>query len=95
MREFVIDAWRMCVPKMLHELPELPAPAAQVWALVEQQEWGELRPMLHPNVQYDDGKAAVSGRSQLLAHLKDLPRPRPPVEVEVRDGRLYRWICRR
>ena len=23
------DAWRMCVPKMLHELPELPAPAAR------------------------------------------------------------------
>ena len=48
MREFVIDAWRMCVPKMLHELPELPAPAAEVWNLVEQQEWGELRPLLHP-----------------------------------------------
>ena len=29
MRELVTDAWRMCVPKMLHELPELPAPAAR------------------------------------------------------------------
>ena len=40
MRELVVDAWRMCTPKMLHELPELPAPAAEVWNLVDQQEWG-------------------------------------------------------
>jgi hypothetical protein len=24
MRELVVDAWRMCVPKMLHEVPEQP-----------------------------------------------------------------------
>ncbi len=91
MRELVIDAWRMCTPKMLHELPELPAPAAAVWDLVEQQEWGELRPLLHPAVRYDDGKATIRGRSQLLAHLRGAPTPRPPSEVEVRAGRLYRW----
>ena len=28
MRELVVDAWRMCTPKMLHELPEQPAPTA-------------------------------------------------------------------
>src|SRR5690349_19132749 len=55
-RELVIDAWRMCTPKMLHELPELPAPAVKVWGLVDQQEWGELRPLLHPYVRFDDGK---------------------------------------
>jgi len=92
MRELVTDAWRMCVPKMLHELPELPAPAAEVWNLVEQQEWGELRPLLHPYVRYDDGRAAVRGRRRLLAHLRDVPTPRPPAAVEVRDGQLYRWI---
>ena len=27
MRELVTDAWRMCTPRMLHDLPELPAPA--------------------------------------------------------------------
>ena len=94
MRELVIDAWRMCVPKMLHELPELPAPAAEAWNLVEQQEWGELRPLLHPYVRYDDRGTAVRGRSQLLAHLRDVPTPRPPVDVEIRDGQLYRWIGR-
>ena len=26
MRELITDAWRMCVPKMLHDLPDLPPP---------------------------------------------------------------------
>jgi len=92
MRELVTDAWRMCVPKMLHELPELPAPAARVWDLVERQEWGEVRPLLHPYVRYDDGADVVRGRNRVLAHLRDRPTPRPPGEVEVRDGQLYRWV---
>lgn len=95
MRELVVDAWRMCVPKMLHELPELAAPAAHVWDLVDRQEWGELRLLLHPYVRYDDGKVQVRGRSQLLAHLHDVPTPKPPTEVEVRDGQLYRWVWRK
>src|SRR4051812_5677968 len=28
MRELVTDAWRMCVPRMLHDLPEQPEPVA-------------------------------------------------------------------
>jgi hypothetical protein len=95
MRELVVDAWRMCVPKMLHDLPELPPPVAEVWDLIDQQEWGELRPLLHPYVRYDDGTTSLRGRSQLLAHLHDVPTPRPPVEVEVRDGQLYRWVWRK
>lgn len=91
MRELVTDAWRMCVPRMLHELPELPAPAAEVWDLVEKQEWGEVRPLLHPYVRFEDGTITVRGRSRLLAHLREVPTPRPPEEVEVRDGQLYRW----
>lgn len=91
MRELVTDAWRMCVPAMLHELPELPAPTARVWDLVERREWGEVRPLLHPYVRYDDGEAEIRGRSRLLAHWRDRPTPRPPAEAEVRDGQLYRW----
>jgi hypothetical protein len=91
MRELVTDAWRMCTPKMLHDLPELPAPAAVAWALVEQQEWGEVRGLLHPSVVFTDGATEVRGRSRLLAHLRDHPTPRPPREVEVRDGQLSRW----
>ena len=91
MRELVTDAWRLCVPRMLHELPELPAPVARAWDLVEQQEWGELRPLLHPQVRFRDGAHEVRGRSQLLAHLRDHPTPRPPASAEVRDEQVYRW----
>src|ERR1700754_4720359 len=40
MRELVTDAWRMCTPKMLHDLPELPAPTAAAWAAMDAGEWG-------------------------------------------------------
>jgi hypothetical protein len=91
MRELVVDAWRMCVPAMLHDLPELPSPAARAWDLVERQEWGELRPLLHPYLAFVDASTRVRGRSQVLEHLAGHPTPRPPTEVEVRDGQLYRW----
>jgi len=91
LRELVVDAWRMCTPKMLHELPEQPAPTAAAWAAIDAGEWGELRPLLHPYLHWHDGEVALRGRSQVLAHLQQVPTPRPPTEVEVRDGQLYRW----
>jgi hypothetical protein len=92
MRELVTDAWRLCTPKMLHDLPELPAPAATLWGLVERQEWGEVRDLLHPDVRFSDGDVAVRGRTRLLAHLRGHPTPRPPREVEVRAGQVHRWV---
>jgi hypothetical protein len=91
MRELVTDAWRLCVPKMLHDLPDLPDPVARLWGLVEQQEWGEVRPLLHPYVRFRDGEHEVRGRGQLLAHLRGHPTPKPPRAVELRDGQVYRW----
>src|SRR3954468_756652 len=91
MRELVTDAWRMCTPKMLHDLPELPAPAAAAWSAMDAGEWGELRPLLHPYVRWRDGEVALRGRSNVLRHLQQVPTPRPPAEVEVRDGQVYRW----
>jgi len=91
MREFVVDAWRMCVPAMLHELPELPAPAARAWSLIEQQEWGEVRGLLHPYLHWVDGAVALRGRTNVLHHLAEHPTPKPPESVEVRDGQVYRW----
>src|SRR3954464_7722420 len=93
MRELVTDAWRMCTPKMLHELPELPAPTAAAWAAMDAGEWGELRPLLHPYLRWRDGEVALRGRTTVLRHLQQVPTPRPPIEVEVRDGQLHRW-CR-
>jgi hypothetical protein len=91
MRELVTDAWRMCVPKMLHELPELPAPTALAWRLVDQRDWAGLRPLLHPYLHWRDGATALRGRRNVLAHLAAHPTPRPPESVEVRDGQVYRW----
>jgi hypothetical protein len=91
MRELVVDAWRMCVPKMLHELPEQPEPTAAAWAAMETGDWAEVRPLLHPYLHWTDGDVALRGRNQVLAHLRDHPTPRPPREVEVRDGQVYRW----
>jgi hypothetical protein len=92
MSELVTDAWRMCVPRMLHELPEQPAPTAAAWAAMDAGEWGEVRPLLHPHLRWADGDLALRGRDRVLDHLRSHPVPRPPREVEVRDGRIYRWV---
>jgi hypothetical protein len=91
MRELVVDAWRMCTPRMLHDLPELPEPAARVWDLVERQDWHAVRPLLHPRLRFENGDLTVRGRDRVLDHLRGHPTPRPPTEVEVRDGLLLRW----
>jgi hypothetical protein len=91
MRELVVDAWRMCTPQMLHDLPEMPEPTARAWDLVEKQEWHDLRPLLHPSLQLHDGNLALRGRDRVLDHLQGHPTCRPPTEVEVRDGQVYRW----
>ena len=91
MRELVTDAWRMCVPRMLHDLPEQPGPVAAAWAAMDAGEWADLRPLLHPYLHWQDRHGSLRGRSKVLAHLRDVPTPKPPREVEVRDGQVYRW----
>ena len=91
MRELVTDAWRMCVPKMLHDLPELPAPTAALWAAIEAGEWGEVRDRLHPRVVWGDGDLALDGRAAVVDHLRNQATPKPPSDVEVRDGQVSRW----
>jgi hypothetical protein len=91
MRELVVDAWRMCTPRMLHDLPDLPSPSARVWDLIEKQQWHDVRPLLHPYLRFDDGEVSLRGRDRLLDHLRARPTPRPPTYVEVRDGQLRRW----
>ncbi|GAA4694856.1 MmcQ/YjbR family DNA-binding protein [Nocardioides conyzicola] len=92
MRELVTDAWRMCTPKMLHDLPELDPPAAAAWAAVDAGEWDRARLLLHPHLHFVDGETALRGRTAVLQHLRSHPTPKPPAAVEVRDGQLYRWI---
>jgi hypothetical protein len=92
MRELVVDAWRMCTPRMLHDLPELPAPTAAAWAAIDAGEWGEAGPLLHPDVQLHDGRTRLHGRADVLGHLRSAPTPKPPREVEIRDEQVYRWV---
>lgn len=91
MRELVTDAWRMCSPQMLHDLPEMPAPTAAAWAAIDAEGWGEAKDLLHPYLHFTDGDVALRGRTNVLAHLRSHPTPKPPREVEVRDGQVYRW----
>jgi hypothetical protein len=92
MRELVTDAWRMCTPRMLHDLPEMAPPAAAAWNAMDSGDWDALRPLLHPYVHFTDGDLRLRGRSRLLDHLRSHPTPRPPTAVEVRDGQVYRWV---
>src|SRR6478752_4479365 len=52
MRELVTDAWRMCTPKMLHDLPEMEPPAAAAWAAIDADEWDDVRRLLHPDLRF-------------------------------------------
>jgi hypothetical protein len=91
MRELVVDAWRMCTPKMLHDLPDQPEPTARAWELMERQEWHDLRGLLHPHLRWQDRDLVLRGRSKVLEHLAGQPTPKPPTDVEIRDGQVYRW----
>jgi hypothetical protein len=91
MRELVLDAWRMCTPKMLHDLPELPAPAMAAWDALDREDWHELGGLLHPHVHWRDRTLALRGRTNVLTHVRGVPTPRPPTTVEIRDGQVYRW----
>ena len=91
MRELVVDAWRMCTPKMLHDLPEMPAPAMAAYGFLDAGEYGEVRQLLHPYLHFTDGPVSLRGRSNVLAWLRE-HRVKPPTEVEVRDGQVYRWV---
>lgn len=91
MRELVLDAWRMCTPKMLHDLPELPAPAMAAWSFIDESDWARLSPLLHPDVHWQDRSVVLRGRLDVLSHLRQVPTPRPPTSVEVREGQVLRW----
>ena len=90
MRELVTDAWRMCTPKMLHDLPDLPAPAMTAYGFLDAGEYGELRPLLHPYVHFTDRDVSLRGRTNVLTYLRE-HRVKPPTSVEIRDGQVYRW----
>ena len=52
----------------------------------------EIRESLHPYLHWtrSDG-SVVRGRSKMLDALAGSV-PAPPVEIELRDGQIYRWV---
>jgi hypothetical protein len=66
-------------------------PAAAAWAAIDAGEWGELRPLLHPYLHWRDRDVELRGRTSVLRHLQQVPTPKPPDSVVVRDGQIYRW----
>ena len=52
---------------------------------------GRLRPLLHPHLHFTNGPDVLRGRTQVLTHLRASPTPKPPTQVEIRDGQIYRW----
>ena len=91
MRELVVDAWRMCTPKMLHDLPDMEPPTAAAWNAIDSGEWSDLTALLHPYLHFTDGEVELRGRRNVLSHLRARPTPKPPVSSEVREGQVYRW----
>lgn len=91
MRELVLDAWRLCTPKMLHDLPELPTEAMTAWDALDREDWHELGALLHPDVDWRDRALRLRGRTDVLTHVRNVPTPRPPTSVEVLDGQIRRW----
>lgn len=92
MTELVTDAWRMCVPAMLHDLPDLPAAAAALWNALDCEDWATARQLIDPRIQVTSGKETLTGRTALLDRVRERGPVKPPVQVEVRDGRVYRWV---
>ena len=62
---------------MLHDLPELPAPAMAAYGFLDAGEYGELRPLLHPYLHFTDGSVSLRGRSKVLDWLRE-HRAKPP-----------------
>ena len=63
---------------------------------IERKDWKALTPLLHPYLHWTppDGHT-IRGRKNVLAYIEKAPPSSPPVEHELRDGQIYRWISRR
>ena len=63
-----------------------------MWSLLDEDAYADAAPLLHPYLHWHDRDVELRGRNNVLTHLRHHPRPRPPREVEVRDGQVYRWV---
>jgi hypothetical protein len=68
-------------------------PVPEVLSAVAEQDWPRLRLLLHPYLHWTEAGRTVRGRTKVLALLAERPAVGPPESVELRDGRIYRWVC--
>ena len=93
MRELVTDAWRMCTPKMLHDLPELRAAGGRRLGRDRRRRVGTTYGRCcTPTCTSPTARWRCAAATRVLEHLRSHPTPKPPAAVEVRDGQLYRWM---
>ena len=65
-------------------------PLAQLLTDFDYEPLRATRPDL--DISVHEGLVHLRGRVQVLSPLREHPRPRPPREIEVRDGQVYRWV---
>ena len=70
MRELVTDAWRMCTPRMLHDLPEMPEPAMAAYRWLDARGVRRAAAVAAP-------VRALHGRCRVAARPHQGPRPPP------------------
>ena len=63
-----------------------------MWTLIDARAFPDAQPLMHPYLHWHDRDLVLRGRHNVLAHLREHPRPKPPDRVEVRDGQVYRWV---
>ena len=62
-----------------------------VIAAVQGQDWPRVKALLHPHLHWTDPRAAIRGRSKVMARLAAGATFTAPVSYELRDGQIYRW----
>jgi hypothetical protein len=57
-----------------------------------ENDWDGLRLLLHPYLHWTmpDG-TRLRGRTKIMERLRTGASPAAPIEVELRDGQIYRW----
>jgi hypothetical protein len=66
-----------------------------VCGAVAGNDWLALRRVLHPYLRFTDDRGRTTrGRLKVTALIREIEVLDPPEDIELRDGQVYRWICR-
>jgi hypothetical protein len=79
MRELVTEAWRMCTPRMLHDLPEMEPPTAAAWNAVDSASGTSSAACCTPTCTSPTGRSRSGGGRRCSRTCGPTrPRSRPP-----------------